>query len=116
MAAKFITAPDRISTPSDRLKVLLIDAEWKDVENLTYYCMTRPINIDFYIFAPTSIVTDWIDHAMGVVDVVLLNDRSIRKNINNNAILHDSRTKLFGHSNCEYTSPLDYMTETFKQQ
>ena len=114
MAAKFITAPDRITAASDRPRILIIDAEWADLENLTFLCMTKTVDIDFYVFAPTSIVTEWLDHALEMADIILLNDLSDRRDLNNNMLLDDPRTVLFGGRN-KCAAPIDYVIETLNK-
>lgn len=74
MPAKFITSPDKLPS-NDRNKLLIVDADWHDMEAVAVLCMTRNINLDFYIFGPTSIDTEWLDNAACVANTILINNK-----------------------------------------
>ena len=76
MTARFITAPDKLpkaDTEETHTKVLIIDSEWDDIQNLGFLSMTRQIKYDFYLFGPTSIDLKWLDHAIDEADTILVN-------------------------------------------
>lgn len=110
MPAKFITAPDKIPT-NDRDTMLIVDAEWRDIESLGLLCMTRNIDMDFYLFGPTSIDVGWLNHAAEAADVILINNKSnrhidIKENLNKN-----SKAKSLGAAADRHPTPLDYIVE-----
>ena len=74
MAARFITAPDKIPVLDvQNTKILIVDTEWHDIEAIALLCMTKQIKNDFYLFGPTSMNVDWLQHAAEEADVILIN-------------------------------------------
>ncbi len=77
MTARFITAPDKLpkADPEEvHSKILMVDVEWHDIESLAVLAMTRNIKYDFYLFGPTSIDTEWLDHAVEEAEAILINN------------------------------------------
>jgi len=76
MTARFITAPDKLPVPDleeDHTRILIVDTEWNDIETIAILCMTRQVKYDFYLFGPTSIDEEWLDHAAEAADTILIN-------------------------------------------
>ena len=76
MTARFITAPDRlpVADPEEiHTKILIVDANWRDIEAIAFLCMTRQVKYDFYLFGPTSIDLKWLDNAVDEADSILIN-------------------------------------------
>jgi hypothetical protein len=74
MTARFITAPDKIPVLDvQNTKILIVDTEWHDIEAVALLCMTKQIKVDFYLFGPTSINIEWLEHAAEEADVILIN-------------------------------------------
>ena len=76
MTARFITAPDKlpVADPEEtHTKILIVDSNWHDIEAIAFLCMTRQVKYDFYLFGPTSIDLEWLDHAANEADVILVN-------------------------------------------
>jgi len=84
MTARFITAPDRLpAADAEELhtKVLIVDSEWGDIEPIAILCMTRQVKYDFYLFGPTSIDEEWLDHAAEEADTILINGAATTRHI-----------------------------------
>jgi len=76
MTARFITAPDKlpVADPEEvHQKILILDSNWHDIEAIAFLCMTQRVKYDFYLFGPTSIDFNWLDHAAEEADVILVN-------------------------------------------
>jgi len=77
MTARFITAPDKLpktDLENNQSKILMVDVEWHDIETLAILCMTKNVKYDFYLFGPTSIDEEWLDHAVEESESILINN------------------------------------------
>lgn len=107
MSTKFVTAPDKLHPEDPLPNILIMDAEWSDIENLGLMCMQKNINVNFYIFGPTSIDYNWLAEAANISEVTLVNSESDRH--------HDAKDQLtnvvkFG-SNEKIVSPVEYIIQ-----
>lgn len=90
MTARFITAPDRLpaaDAEETHKKVLIVDSDWNNIEDIAFLCMTRQVKYDFYLFGPTSIDEEWLSHAADEADTILVNGYSTGRH-------EDIKTKL----------------------
>ena len=117
MPAKFITPPNKLPD-NDRRKLLIVDADWHDMEAVAVLCMTRNVNLDFYIFGPTSIDIAWLENAAGAVGTILLNNK---EDTDRHSELKEELGKLdsvvsLGAANDLHMTPLDYIVTILKKK
>ena len=117
MTAKFITAPDKISTDSTtQTRILIVDAEWHDVETIALLCMTRQMKYDFYLFGPTSINIEWLNHAAGTADVILINNVNTGRHVDiKNNLSKLKKAKSLGTPSDKFKLPLDYLVTQLEE-
>jgi len=73
MTARFITAPDKLPQADSEevhAKILMIDVPWHDISNIAILCMTKQVKYDFYLYGPTSIDEEWLNHAVETAEVI----------------------------------------------
>ena len=119
MAARFITAPDKIPAEAEdcvKSKVLILDSEWHDIESLAILCMTRNIDADFYLYGPTSIDGKWLSQAANESDVILVNNNSDRHLELKEKVNKESKALSIGTENDEFKVPLDYIVKQLGEQ
>lgn len=105
---KFITAPSRIPDERNRQSILIIDASWHDIELLVLASITQDFDVDFYIFGPTSPLSEWLDDVLVFANTILINEDSSRLTMNNGEVIQDPRTTIFGKTK-PIATPLEYM-------
>lgn len=108
MPAKFISAPDKLPT-NDRRKMLIVDADWRDIEALGLLCMTQNVEWDFFLYGPTSIDKEWLDHAVEDAHLIIMNNNEDSdRHINEKTKLKgNDKVVSFGAKGDEYAAPLD---------
>jgi len=116
MTARFITAPDKLpktDLENNQSKILMVDVEWHDVEAIAILCMTKQVKYDFYLFGPTSMDEEWLDHAIETADVILINNNEESdRHIDIKSKLNKSEKALsMGSSLDELTVPIDYIVK-----
>jgi hypothetical protein len=118
MTARFITAPDKLPAPDaeeEHKKILIVDSEWHDIENIAFLCMTRQVKYDFYLFGPTSIDTDWLDHAAEEADTILINNTSQRHSGIKSELLKLNKSIEIGEGNTLKT-PMDFIVKQIEEE
>lgn len=109
MPAKFISAPDKLPT-NDRRKLLIVDADWRDIEALGLLCMTQNVELDFFLYGPTAIDKEWLSNASEAATVIIVNnkddtDRHIEEKKGINSL--GKKVLSFGAHGDKYAAPLD---------
>ena len=112
MTARFITAPDKL--PADdadekHIKILIVDSDWHDIESIAFLCMTRQVKYDFYLFGPTSIDEEWLDHAASEADTILINNASDRHESVKDKLNKLGKTSSIGADNDIFKVPMDFI-------
>jgi hypothetical protein len=68
---RVITAPDR--DLSDKLKIMLIDFEWPEIEALCVLLDAVPEDLDLYLYGSNDDDLDWCLNMVRECDAVLIN-------------------------------------------
>ena len=119
MTARFITAPDKlpVADPEEKhTKILIVDSEWDDIQNLGFLSMTRQIKYDFYLFGPTSIDLKWLDHAIDAADTILVNGASTGRHVDIKIELSKLKKSIvLGEGNI-LKLPMDFIVEQLEEE
>lgn len=119
MTARFITAPDKlpVDDPEERhTKILIVDSEWDDIQNLGFLSMTRQIKYDFYLFGPTSIDLKWLEHAIDAADTILVNGAETGRNqAVKTEVSKSEKTVVMGEGNIIKT-PMDFIVGQLEEE
>jgi hypothetical protein len=109
--SNFITPPDFVDDPL--LNVLVIDADWIDVENLAYWCKTAPACYNVYVYNDSMNNVDWLEKAIHQVDYIVINSVVTEITPTKNTLLKDPRTWYYGPNQYlgntqQLSNPLDF--------
>lgn len=118
MTARFITAPDKLPAPDvdeDHKKILIVDSEWHDIENIAFLCMTRQVKYDFYLFGPTSIDKEWLNHAAEEAETILINNTSTRHMEVKQELAKLNKSQIIGEGSSIKT-PMDYLVKDIETE
>jgi hypothetical protein len=102
--SNFVTPPDFID--EDKPGVLIIDADWSDIETVALWCKTAPRDYNIYIYSDIMMDEIWLAQAINSVDVVILNTED-------SAVKH-VKTQLLQAENVWYYGPHTFRTNTQK--
>jgi hypothetical protein len=69
--SNFVTPPDFVEDP--HTSVLIIDADWADIEDIALWCKTAPKSYNIYIYSDIMMDEIWLAHAINSVNIVVLN-------------------------------------------
>lgn len=69
--SNFVTPPSFVDDqfPS----VLIIDADWNDIDNLALWCKTAPVNLNIYIYSDIMLDEIWLARAINSVETIIMN-------------------------------------------
>jgi len=119
MTARFITAPDKLPVPDREelhTKVLIVDSEWSDIESIAFLCMTKQVKYDFYLFGPTSIDLQWLNHAAEEAEVILINGAVTGRHEDAKAKLSKSeKAVILGEGNI-LKLPIDFIVKQLEEE
>lgn len=102
MYSNFITPPDFVT--EEKHTVVLIDADWSDVERLADVC--RNVNTEFNVYLYSSPMGDepWLDKALSVADAIVVNT--------DNSEISTIKDRLCDRDNCWYYGEKNFVTNT----
>lgn len=119
MTARFITAPDKLPVPDpeeSHTKVLIVDSEWSDIESIALLCMTKQVKYDFYLFGPTSIDKEWLNHAAEEAEFILINGTATGRHEDLKAELSKSEKAVILGQNNEIQLPMDFILNQLEEE
>ena len=69
--SNFITPPSFVEDqfPS----ILIIDADWNDVDSLAIWCKTAPTSLNIYIYIDTMLDEEWLVKAINKSENIIVN-------------------------------------------
>lgn len=119
MTARFISAPDKlpVADPEEvHTKILIVDANWRDIEAIAFLCMTRQVKYDFYLFGPTSIDLKWLDRAVDAADTILINGTNTGRHVDiKTDISKLEKSIVLGEGNI-LKLPLDFIVKQLEEE
>lgn len=119
MTARFITAPDKLPVPDPEeahTKVLIVDTEWHDIESIAILCMTKSVKYDFYLFGPTSINEEWLQHAADEAEFILVNGADTGRHEDVKARLGKlKKSTVLGEGN-KLKLPMDFIVKQLEEE
>ena len=119
MTARFITAPDKLpaADPEEaHAKILIVDSDWHDIETIAILCMTRQVKYDFYLFGPTSIDLEWLDHAVEQADTILVNGATTGRHVDLKASVSKLKKAIvLGEGNI-LKVPMDFIIKQLEEE
>ncbi len=119
MTARFISAPDKLpaADPEEiHTKILIVDANWRDIEAIAFLCMTRQVKYDFYLFGPTSIDLKWLDHAADEAESILINGASTGRHVDIKENLSKlEKSIVLGEGN-KLKLPMDFIVKQLEEE
>jgi hypothetical protein len=77
--------------------------------------MTRQVKYDFYLFGPTSIDKEWLDHAAEEADVILINNLSERHEDLKQKLRTLNKAIILGEDSSVKT-PIDYIVKQLEEE
>jgi hypothetical protein len=90
--SNFITPPDFVK--DEFPTVLIVDADWIDVESVALWCKTAPKSYNIYIYSDIMMDEVWLADAINSCNTVIIN-------MEHSAVDHIKR-QLIKASNCWY--------------
>jgi hypothetical protein len=94
MYSNFITPPDFVDEPLPT--VLVIDADWNDVETLALYCQSAKDSYNVYLYSDIMMEEEWLRKAIDVAHVIILNSAESACTKIKNQLIKDPRTWYYG--------------------
>lgn len=114
--SNFVTPPDFVEDqfPS----VLIIDADWNDIDNLALWCKTAPVNLNIYIYSDIMLNELWLAEAINSVDTVIMNTANSAIDHVKKELLKASNVWYYGDKSFlankqKIQSPLDYFINQY---
>lgn len=111
--SKFITIPDLVE--KDYHTILLIDAEWSDIENVSFFCKSCETDFTIYLYQAYENNKEWLLEAYSRADITLINNANTKLNLFFNKLLDDKNSFYFGNKiegkSNYYKNPIDYFVE-----
>lgn len=109
--SNFVTPPDFVNDPL--VNVLVIDADWIDVENIAYWCKTAPVCYNIYVYNDTMNNNEWLEQAIPRCDYIVVNSLETSLTQIKNTLLKDSKTWYYGPNHYlgnsqQLSTPLDF--------
>lgn len=114
--SNFVTPPDFVN--DEFPSVLIIDADWMDIENIALWCKTAPVNLNIYIYSDIMLDEEWLAGAINSVDIIILNTQKSAVDHIKNQLLKGPKTWYYGEhtflaNDRKLNTPLDYFVKTY---
>jgi hypothetical protein len=114
--SNFVTPPDFVDDnfPS----VLIIDADWNDIDTLALWCKTAPLNLNVYIYSDIMLDEIWLAQAINSVDTIILNTANsavdhIKKQLLKAPNVYYYGNKSFLANKQKIESPMDFFIKNY---
>lgn len=114
--SNFVTPPDYVkeSNPS----ILIVDADWVDIESVALWCKTAPLNLNIYIYSDIMLDELWLAGAINQVDTIILNMQSTVVDQIKRDLIKGPHTWYYGDANFlgndrKITKPIDWFLKTY---
>jgi hypothetical protein len=114
--SNFITPPDFVD--NDFPSVLIVDADWNDVESVALWCKTAPINLNIYVYSDIMLDEEWLMDAMNRCQIILVNmatsavDHMKKHMIKSDKTWYYGDKTFLGNKN-KISLPIDYFVRTY---
>lgn len=72
--SNFVTPPDFVA--DQHPSVLIVDADWVDIEAVALWCKTASVSLNVYIYSDIMLDEEWLSKAINKVDNIILNMQS----------------------------------------
>jgi hypothetical protein len=69
--SNFVTPPDFVT--DDKPSILIIDADWVDVESVALWCKTAPVDLNIYIYVDIMLDEVWLAETLNRVQTIIVN-------------------------------------------
>jgi hypothetical protein len=69
--SNFVTPPDHVTDPFP--SVLIIDADWNDIDSLAIWCKTATVSLNIYLYSDIMLNEIWLAETINRVDHVIMN-------------------------------------------
>lgn len=114
--SNFITPPDFVedSFPS----ILIIDADWVDIESVALWCKTSPLNLNVYVYSDIMLDEVWLGNAINRVDTIIMNTQTSAVDHVKRQLLKSPRTWYYGDKHFlgndqQLNKPLDWFVKNY---
>ena len=114
--SNFVTPPDFVKDqfPS----VLIVDADWNDIDNLAIWCKTAPVSLNVYVYSDVMLDEVWLAEAINSVDNIIVNTAASAVDHIKNQLLKASNVYYYGDktflgNDRKITGVLDYFIKTY---
>ena len=114
--SNFVTPPDFVT--DEFPSVLIIDADWMEIENIALWCKTAPVNLNIYIYSDIMPDEEWLAGAINSVDTIILNTQKSAVDHIKNQLIKGPKTWYYGDqtflaNDRKLNTPLDYFVKTY---
>lgn len=114
--SNFVTPPDFVD--DEFPSVLIIDADWNDIDNLALWCKTAPVNLNIYIYSDIMLNETWLAQAINTVDTIIMNTANSAVDHVKNQLLKAQNVWYYGDKSFlankqKLQAPLDYFINTY---
>jgi hypothetical protein len=72
--SNFVTPPDFVK--EDNPSILIVDADWVDIETVALWCKTAPANLNIYIYSDIMLDEVWLAQSINRVGTIIVNMQS----------------------------------------
>jgi hypothetical protein len=114
--SNFITPPSFVEDqfPS----VLIVDADWNDIDGLAIWCKTAPVSLNIYLYSDIMLDEEWLVQAINRAENIIINlDSSAVDHIKKQLIKAPNvwyyGDKTFLGNNRKLSGVMDYFARTY---
>ena len=72
--SNFVTPPDFVK--DEFPSILIVDADWVDIEAIALWCKTSPVNLNIYIYSDIMLDEVWLGTAINLVETIIMNTQT----------------------------------------
>jgi len=114
MQSNFVTPPDFVDNTNPN--VLVIDADWEDVENVALWAQHSVANYNVYLYTDIMLDDAWLDRAIEQAHVIIVNTAPSDCSPRKNQLISDTRTWYYGPREFlgnprQLSTPLDFFIQ-----
>ena len=112
----FVTPPDFVD--NDFPSVLIVDADWNDVESIALWCKTASVNLNVYVYSDIMLDEEWLSQAMNKCDTIVVNMANSAVDHIKKHMIKSTKTWYYGDktflgNNKKINLPVDYFVNTY---
>jgi len=114
--SNFITPPDFVDNKLH--SILIVDADWNDIESIALWCKTAPVSLNVYIYSDIMLDEEWLIQAMNLAQTIVVNMAPSAVDHIKKQMIKAEKTWYYGEMNFlgntrKVNLPIDYFVKTY---